>query len=139
MTVSESIIAWLKQFNPTEYWKMKSIDTDIQRAEVESYALIKEPVQNVKRYLSGATEYTDHYSLSARLTSQGNTERIDNNGFGEALEGWVYEQNQLGNFPTVENAKVSSISVTTPFYIGKTESDNSIYSMTIAIKYSKER
>ena len=139
MTVSESIITWLKQFSPADYWRMKSIDTDIQMAEVDSYALIKEPVQNVKKYLSGRKEITAHYSLSARLSSQVNGERIDNGGFGEALESWVEEQNQMSNFPVIDDAVVSSISVTTPFYIGRTESNNSVYSMTIAIKYVKER
>ena len=138
MTVSESVIAWLKGFSLGEH-VMKSIDTDIQRAEVEAYALTKEPVRNVKSYLSGRKEYTDHFSLTARLSSQVNSERIENTGFGEALENWVLEQNTKGNLPLVDNANVSEVSVTTPFFIGRTESNNSVYSMTIAITYAKER
>ena len=48
MTVSQAIIKWLKEFDPAEYWRMQKIDTDIQSAEVDSYSLVKEPVQNVK-------------------------------------------------------------------------------------------
>ena len=48
MTVSESIIEWLKTFDPEEYWKMKQVDTDIQSAKVDSYSLVKEPVRNEK-------------------------------------------------------------------------------------------
>ena len=77
--------------------------------------------------------------LYTRLSSQVNGERIDNGGFGEALESWVEEQNHMRNFPVIDDAVVSSISVTTPFYIGRTESNNSVYSMTIAIKCVKER
>lgn len=137
MTVSEAIIKWLKTFNPDEYQNMNRIDTDIQSAEVESYSLIKEPVQNVKKYLSGKQEITEHYAIMARLASQTNTDRIENNGFGESLTEWVNEQDKMRNYPDI-GMKTQAISVTTPFYIGKTETNNSLYQMTIAIKYIKE-
>lgn len=139
MTVSEAVIEWLKTFNPEEYWKMKNIDTDIQNARVDTYSLAREPVQNIRSYISGAKVYTDHYMIQARLASNDNTDRTDNNGFGEALENWVREQNKAGNFPAIEAASVREISVTTPFYMGRTETNNSIYQMTIAIKYVKEK
>lgn len=139
MTVSEAIINWLKTFDPEEYWKMKQIDTEIQSAKVDSYSLVKEPVRNVKTYISGKKIITDHYMLQARLSSQTNTDRIDNNGFGEALEDWVSEQDKFKNFPEIPDAAVQSISVTTPFYLGKTDTNNSIYQLTVAIKYEKEK
>lgn len=43
-----------------------------------------------------------------------------------------------GNYPAVENAKVQEISVTTPFYLGQSEENDSLYQMTVAIKYMKE-
>lgn len=138
MTVSEAIIKWLKTFNPEEYRKMDSIDTDIQAAEVETYSLVKEPVQNVKAYMSEKKVYTDHYMIQARLSSNNNTDRIENNGFGEALENWVREQNSKRVFPALENAKVQKISITTPFYIERTGTNNCVYQMTVAIKYEKE-
>ena len=67
MTVSSAIIKWLKSFNPTEYWKMGKIDTDIQSAEVETYSVMKEPVRNIKSYISGRKIITDHYMIQARL------------------------------------------------------------------------
>lgn len=53
MTVSDSIIKWLKTFNPQDYWRMKSIDTGIQSAAVDTYSLVKTPVVNTKTFLSG--------------------------------------------------------------------------------------
>ena len=138
MTVSEAIILWLKDFNSTEYWKMSQIDTDIQGAEADTYSLVKEPVRNVKAYLSGKKVYTDHYLIQARLPSNNNTDRIDNNGFGEALEKWVLQRNEAKDFPVLEKAIVQEIYTTTPFFMGKTETNNSIYQMTIAMKYQKE-
>lgn len=139
MTVAEAIIKWLKTFEPSEYWKMKWIDTDMQSAEVDSYSLVKEPVQNVKSYMSGKKVYTNHYTIQARLASKTNEERVDNSGFGEALEGWVREKNSRKEFPELADAVVQSIGVTTLFYIRQTAEHNSIYQMTIAIKYEKEK
>ena len=139
MTVSEAIIKWLKAFDPEEYWKMKQIDTEMQSAKVDSYSLIKEPVRNVKTYVSGKKVITDHYTIQARLSSQTNTDRIENNGFGEALEDWVSEQNKAKKFPDIPGAVVQYINVTTPFYLGKTNTNNSIYQLTVAIKYEKEK
>ena len=87
MTVSEAIIKWLQEFDPEEYWKMNSIDTEMQSSKPDSYSLVKAPVQNVKTYISGRKVYTDHYTIQARLSNQTNADRIDNNGFGEAQIG----------------------------------------------------
>ncbi len=139
MTVSGAIIRWLKAFDPEEYWKMKQVDTDIQSAKVDSYSLVKEPVRNVKTYVSGRKVITDHYMIQARLSSQTNADRIENSGFGEALEDWVSEQGKKKNFPKIPDAVVQAISVTTPFYLGKVDTNNSIYQLTVAIKYEKEK
>lgn len=137
MTVSEAIIDWLKRFEPDDYWKMQKIDTDIQGAKVQTYSLVKEPVQNVKTYISGKKVYTDHYTIQARLSTNANVERVENIGFGEALEAYVREQNQKGAYPEIPDAKVKDIRVTTPFYMGRTGTNDSVYQMTIAIKYEK--
>lgn len=133
MTVSESIIKWLQEF------KIGRIDTDIQKADKGRYSLAKEPAQNVKSYLSGKKEYTDHYTIRARLPSQTDEDRIANNEFGEKLSKWVDEKNGKKEFPLIEDAAVSEIKITTPFYMGATATNDSIYEMTIAIKYVKEK
>ncbi len=137
MTVSEAVIKWLKSFSPEEYWKMKHIDTDLMHGNVD-YALIKEPVRNVKAYLSGKKIITDHYMILARLPSNSNTDCIDNSGFGEALEEWVSMQNRKKNYPVIPGVKVTQVGVTSPFVAGKNETNNILYQMTVAIKYETE-
>ena len=137
MTVSEAVIKWLKSFSPEEYWKMKHIDTDLMHGNVD-YALIKEPVRNVKAYLSGKKIITDHYMILARLPSNSNTDCIDNSGFGEALEEWVSMQNRKKNYPVISGVKVTQVGVTSPFVAGKNETNNILYQMTVAIKYETE-
>lgn len=139
MTVSEAIIEWLKTFESEECNGMEHIDTEKQSAKVDSFSLVREPVQNVKTYLSGRKEYTDHYTIQARLPNQSNEDLIDNNGFGEALEKWVWEKDTAGDFPKIPNAEVQSIGITTPFYVGKADNNSFIYQMTIEIIYEKER
>ena len=137
MTVSEAVIKWLKSFSPEEYWKMKHIDTDLMHGNVD-YALIKEPMRNVKAYLSGKKIITDHYMILARLPSNSNTDCIDNSGFGEALEEWVSMQNRKKNYPVIPGVKVTQVGVTIPFVAGTNETNNILYQMTVAIKYETE-
>ncbi len=139
MTVSQAIISWLQGFDSAKHGGMDKIDTEQQSSKVDSYSLVRAPVQNVKSYLSGRKVYTDHYTFQARLSSQTDPDRIENNEFGEVLEAWVKEQNINGNFPKIADATVQSVSVQTPFYVGKAGDNSNVYQMTIAIKYEKER
>lgn len=139
MTISEAVIRWLQAFTAEEYRKMEPIDTEIQSSQVDTYSLAKEPARTIKSYITGRKEMTDYFTIQARLSSASNTDRVENNGFGEALERWVSEQNRAGNFPQIPDVTVQEISVTTPFYLGVVNTNDSIYQMTIAVKYEKER
>lgn len=135
MTVSQSVIEWLMLFDVE---KLKSINTDIRPAKVNSYALIKEPVVNVKKFISGTQIVTEHYVLMALLDSQDNADRKENSEFGEQLEQWISERCKNKEFPEIDGAKVESVEVTTPFYLGSKESTNeSVYQLSISIKYRK--
>lgn len=135
MTVSQSVIEWLMLFDVE---KLKSINTDIRPARVNSYALIKEPVVNVKKFISGTQIVTEHYVLMALLDSQDNADRKENSEFGEQLEQWISDKCKHKEFPDIDGAKVESVEVTTPFYLGSDESTNeSMYQLSISIKYRK--
>lgn len=133
MTRTESIISWLIGFDES----LQKADTDIQSTKVNTYSLVKEPTQTVKSYLSGRKEYTEHYMIQARRNTQYNSDRNNNNAFGELLESWVYEQNASGNFPTIEDAMVKSVTITTPWYVGNVTANDSVYQLTLEIKYEK--
>ncbi len=139
MTVSQAVINWLLTFD-SEYGKMTGIDTDIIKGTTASYALVKEPVQNKIEDILGNVTCTDYYQLAARLDSQVNSDRIDNVAFLEALTEWIREKDKAKDYPVIEQGTVTveKIEVTTPFYLGKTDGDNSIYQLTIAIKYKGE-
>ena len=135
MTVSQSVIEWLKQFDAE---KIKAINTDIRPAKVNSYALIKEPIVNVRTFISGTKVITEHYVLMALLDSQDNTDRKENTAWGEQLEQWIADKCKTKEFPKIADAVVESVDVTTPFYLGSKESTNeSMYQLSISIKYRK--
>lgn len=137
MTIAESLIKWLMEFNE-DGKRMEKIDVDRQSAEVESYSLIKEPTVNSTKNVLGEETVTAHYTLMARLADQTNTDRIENHAFGEAMEEWIEEKNDRREYPALTKGKVVEVRVTTPFFVGRTETNNSVYQMTVALKYEKK-
>lgn len=137
MTVSEAVIQWLKGFNPTEYWNMKNINTDLMHNDVD-YALVKEPVQNVKTFISGTKIVTEHYQFRARLDSIDDNDSVDNGAWLEALSEWINEQNHNKSYPVLSAGEVQEIGISSPFYMGKSEDKKAIYQLTIFIRYMKK-
>ena len=131
MTVSEALINWLVEYDSSD------IDTDLLSASTTSYALTKEPTINIKRYLSGRTERTEYYQFTARLDSQLNEERKLNSEWLENLEKWIEEQKTNNKMPTIEGATVRDVFISTGYYLGQNAEDNSVYSLTIGIKYTR--
>ncbi|MBO5853115.1 MAG: hypothetical protein J6Q61_00080 [Bacteroidales bacterium] len=137
MTVSQSIIKWLKEFNPTEYWEMHNINTDLMHNDVD-YVLVKEPVQNVKKFISGTQIITEHYQFRARLESINDNDSIDNGAWLEALTDWINTKNREKNYPALDVGEVQEIGIASPFYMGKSEDKKAIYQLTIFIRYMKK-
>lgn len=137
MTVSEAIISWLKEFNPDEYRKMQRINTDLMHNDVD-YALVKEPVQNVRSYVSGMKVITEHYQFRARLDSINDNDSVENSAFMEALTCWIEKRNWNKDFPLLQCGTVQEIGVSTPFYLGASNDKKAIYQLTIFIRYIKK-
>lgn len=137
MTVSEAIISWLKEFNPDEYRKMQRINTDLMHNDVD-YALVKEPVQNVRSYVSGMKVITEHYQFRARLDSINDNDSVENSAFMETLTCWIEKRNWNKDFPLLQCGTVQEIGVSTPFYLGASNDKKAIYQLTIFIRYIKK-
>lgn len=137
MTVSGAVIRWLKTFTPEELPHMRQIDTDLMHGTV-NYALVKEPVTNVRHFIDGTEVHKDHYQILARLPSQTDTDCVDNGEWLEELTDWICRKNRAEEFPELENAKVRKIGVSTPFHMGQTAQGESLYQMTIFIEYIRK-
>lgn len=138
MTISESIIIWLKRFEAEGMEKIKSIDTDALQSVSASYGLMKAPQENVKKYLSGREVHSDYYQFMARLDSGTNGDRIDNQAWFEGLTKWVSEKSREKDFPVLrEGLHCTGISIASPFYMGSGDNNTAVYQMTISITYQK--
>lgn len=136
MTVIQGIIRWLHTFEPREMWKMKDIHSDVLPAKIKDCALVKEPIINKKTFISGKVRATEHYTLMVRLDSQLDDSRMENNEWGELLEQWIEEQGRKRNFPVIDGT-VQQIKITTPFYMGIGDMQESVYQLTISITYER--
>lgn len=132
MTVSDAIIKWLLTYDK----EVESINTDMVSASTASFALTKEPIVNEKHYLSGKVEKTAYYQFTARLDTQTNADRRDNDTWLENLEKWVRNNKKQGKMPKIPNAEVKDVFVSTSYYLGQTAEDTSLYSLTIGIKFT---
>lgn len=137
MTVSESIITWLKEFNPEEYGKIQKINTDLMHHNV-NYVLAKEPVRNVRKFISGTQVITEHYQFRARLDSHNDRDSVENGAWCEALTEWIESMNHAKKFPILQWGEVQEIGVSTPHYIGRSEDHKAIYQLTIFIRYVRK-
>lgn len=136
MTNSKAIINWLKEFKPEELWNIPNINTDLMRQDVD-YALAKEPIINVKTFISGTQVVTEHYQFLARLDSYSDLDSIDNDEWMNALTEWISERNREKIYPKLTVGEVQEIGVSSPCYMGRNEKNEAIYQMTIFIRYLK--
>lgn len=134
-TVSDALITWLETFAPEGLASLSDIQTDMQPSTPVSYAVVKEPTVNVKKYVSGMEIHTDYYQFSARLDTQYNADRKNNAFWLDLLEHWITENNKSGNLPTINGASVDEVTITSSYYVGITNDNTSVYSLTLAIKY----
>lgn len=137
MTVSEAVINWLKEFNPEELWKMQKINTDMMHHDVD-YVLIKEPVKNVKKFISGTRVVTEHYQFGARLDSFNDNDSVENEAWMEALTAWIEKRDWNRDYPKLQCGTVQEIGVSTPFFLGRSEDKKAVYQLTIFIRYIKK-
>lgn len=132
LTISESIIEWLKSYNSSK------IDTDFLKTVSDSFGLFKQPSEIVRKDVLGNQIHTEYYTLRMRFDSKVNDERISNQAYCDALRDWIDAQEAARNYPTLCGKRCEGISVSMPGFAEDTESDTSTYQMTICIVWRKE-
>lgn len=137
MTVSEAIKQWLYGFPKITI--DERIETELLGSQAVSYALSRTPQNVIETYVDGSQQRTEYYMLFARQSTQLEAERVSNDKLLEELESWIEEKNLNGEYPTIdEKRKVDEIGISSSFYIYSQDEEESIYSLTIMIKYRKE-
>lgn len=137
MTVSEAIKQWLYGFPKITI--DERIETELLGSQAVSYAISRTPQNVIETYVDGSQQRTEYYMLFARQSTQLEAERVSNDKLLEELESWIEEKNLNGEYPTIDEKRiVDEIGISSSFYIYSQEEEESIYSLTIMIKYRKE-
>lgn len=138
MTISESIIAWLKDF-PGGIDADDKVSVDQLSAIDGAYGVFKAPGDVVTGFVGGARDVTAHYLFVCRHPSQTNAMRISNQAWLEELEKWIRSQNLAGQLPELECGRVcTGISISNSYTLQEQSDAGTIYQFSIAINYFEE-
>lgn len=132
VNISQAIIKWLNKF------KEQQITTDTLGSETVSYGLFKAPTQNVKKDILGNVTCSDYYTFMVRMDNVTDNNMIRNQEWMQSLTDWIEEQNNIRNYPDLEEYECTGIMVSSPFYMGQAAERSAVYQLTINIKYRKE-
>lgn len=133
MTIIESIVQFLNQY------EKEKIGVDKLGSSTMSYSLMKEPQENVQRFISGLEVHTDYYQLAARRDAASEADRIANNAWGQGIAEWISQKEQAGEYPALDGYVCAGIGISTPFYFGASDNGSAVYQVTIKIEYRKEK
>ena len=138
MTISESIIEWLRGYSGGIEATDK-ITVDQLSAADETYGVFKSPGDLVTEYIGGARDITSYFLFLSRQPSQTDDMRISNQGWMEGLEKWIYSQNLRRNLPALSDGRSCwSIAVANSYTLQEQDDDGIIYQFSIEIKYTEE-
>lgn len=134
MTISKYIVDFLKQIGGI------SIDTNHVKDGSDKYGLFKSPSRDKKDFTDGSYEVIEYYQFLARLDSVSDFERKE---VDEVLEDLTYKLDDYsGNYkyPEIDkNRMVTDISVTGCPYPMENDDHGTLYQMSLAITYLRER
>lgn len=136
MTVSESLITWLK--SNTSLSVIEEIETDILRAQSESMGVYKQSNNETLDYIDGSKLVKEYYIVLVKQYNQLENDRISNQQFLYDLECWVETSNLDGVLPTLEdNATCQSVKISNTYYMQEETETQSIYQLSVEIVYLK--
>ena len=138
MTISESIIEWLRGYSGG-IEATDRITVDQLGTNDETYGVFKAPGDQVTQYIGGSRDVTAYYLFICRQPSQTNDMRISNQAWMEDLEAWIRAQNISRNLPQLEGKRSCwGISIANSYTLQDQSDSGTIYQFSIAINYTEE-
>ena len=133
MTISESLIQWLKQFNTDV--TINNIDIDRLQASGGSYGLYKMPSRNTVDFINGNQERTDFFQFQAKISNITDNNRKNAQKFFSDLEEWIYQKNLSEDLPQLTNYTCIEVTLSDTFYMSEALQKESKYIFGISIRY----
>ena len=138
MTISESIIRWLRGFSGGIAATDK-ISIDQLPADSDVYGVFKSPGDVTTNFLGGSRDVTAYYLFITRHSSQTNEMRAANQAWMESLESWIRKQNLARNLPELGDGRTCwSVSIANSYTAQEQDDDGTVYQFSIEINYHEE-
>lgn len=134
MTISAAVASWLSTYGGIE------VETNHITDGSDKYGLFKSPTRQTKKFTDGSYEITEFYQFFARQTSVSEADRKDADEFLEELAYWADDYPLENDYPALDgNRKIEEITLTGNPYPMETESSDTLFQMSLAITYLRER
>ena len=112
------------------------IDVSQLAPEDPAAGLYKQPTISTQKLIDGSEIRTETYYLLFLRPMNLRSERVDNEDYLEAIEGWIWEQELSENYPDI-GYPVHGIEMSNAFYMLSRTEDNAAYQFTVSITYER--
>jgi len=134
MTISAALASWLS------YYEAMEVDTNHITDGSDKYGLFKSPNRTTKEFNNGTYEITEFYQFFARQASVSETDRKDADEWLEDLAYWADDFPFLYDYPALNGGrKIDKIALTGAPYPMETGSGDTLFQMSLAVTYARER
>lgn len=134
MTISKYISDFLKEVTDI------TIDTNHVQDGSDKYGLFKSPGRTIRDFNDGSYEITENYQFMCKQNSTSECDRTDSDEFLENLTYAVDDFPYENDYPALDGGrKVKMISLTGCPYPMEADGKETLYQMSLAITYLRER
>jgi hypothetical protein len=134
MTISAAVASWLS------FYEAMEVDTNHIKDGSDQFGLFKSPTRTTKEYNNGSCEITEFYQFYARQASVSEEDRKDSDAWLEDLAYWADDFPFEYAYPALDgNRKINKIELTGIPYPMEASSSDTLYQMSLAITYTRER
>ena len=134
MSKVKGLIDWFKTCPQIE--DVAEIDVSQLAPEDPAAGLYKQPTITTQKLIDGSEIRTETYYLLFLRPMNLPQERVDNEEYLEAIEDWIWEQEQIGSYPDIGHP-VHSVEMSSAFYMLSRTEDDAAYQFTISITYER--
>lgn len=134
MTISKYIRDFI-----SNYVSGISIFTNHLEEGTDKYGLFKSPARDLKKFVDGSYEVTEHYQFFAKQNGVSEADRKDSDEFLEELTYWLDDYSINNSYPPIDGGReITNISMTGSPYLLDVENNNEVvYQIMLSITYMR--
>lgn len=134
MTIAAAVSSWLS------FQRVMEIDTNHITDGSDKYGLFKSPARQVKEFTDSSYEVTEFYQFFARQASVSENDRTDADEWLEQLAYWADDYPFQYEYPELDSGrKIEKITLTGTPYPMESGSGDTLFQMSLAVTYKRER